>query len=191
MKGRESSMPAEEMWSSFFNVELALDQLMGVGQLIGDLTEFGCGYGTFTLPTAHRVEGFIHAMDIDLSMVNCVQAKARSSAIGNICAVQRDFVASGSGRPDLSQAHVMVYNLLHLENPVDLLKESHRILKPDGKLSVIHWRRDIPTPRGPNLAIRPSPNQCRDWMIEAGFKEVTSVDLRASCPYHFGLVASP
>lgn len=82
----------------------------------------------------------------------------------------------------------MIFNLLHLEDPVALLREAYRVLDYGGSLSVIHWRRDIPTPRGPSLSIRPSPQQCRTWMEEAGFRSVRSVDLESCCPYHFGLV---
>jgi ubiquinone/menaquinone biosynthesis C-methylase UbiE len=48
-----------------------------------------------------------------------------------------------------------VFNILHAEKPEELLKESYRILKPDGKLSVIHWNYDPETPRGPPITIRP------------------------------------
>jgi SAM-dependent methyltransferase len=82
----------------------------------------------------------------------------------------------------------MIYNLLHLENPEALLAEAYRILKSDGVLSVIHWRSDIPTPRGPSLSIRPSLEQCRRWMTQAGFKAIELVDLQHCCPFHFGLI---
>jgi hypothetical protein len=83
----------------------------------------------------------------------------------------------------------MIFNLLHLEQPVDLLREAYRTLQDGGVLSVIHWRSDIPTPRGPSLAIRPTPEQCREWMAEAGFRAIESVDLQSCCPFHFGLLA--
>jgi hypothetical protein len=77
---------------------------------------------------------------------------------------------------------------LHLESPVALLREAYRVLGAGGVLSVIHWRSDIATPRGPSLEIRPTAEQCRAWMQEAGFKAIQNVDLQASCPYHFGLL---
>jgi ubiquinone/menaquinone biosynthesis C-methylase UbiE len=83
----------------------------------------------------------------------------------------------------------MIYNLLHIEQPVALLKEVHRILGRGGKLSVIHWRSDIPTPRGPSLAIRPTPEQCKVWLTAAGFQTIQDVNLNDCCHYHFGMVA--
>jgi hypothetical protein len=62
------------------------------------------------------------------------------------------------------------------------------VLGTGGAVSVIHWRSDIPTPRGPSLDIRPTPEQCREWMQEAGFTAVQTIDLQSCCPYHFGLL---
>jgi hypothetical protein len=51
------------------------------------------------------------------------------------------------------------------------------------------WRSDIPPPRGPSLAIRPTPEHCRIWLEEAGFRSIQAVDLHNCCPYHFRLLA--
>ena len=83
----------------------------------------------------------------------------------------------------------MVFNLLHIEDPLALLREAYRTLRPGAILSVIHWRSDIETPRGPPLEIRPKPEQCASWLAETGFDSVVHVDLGASAPYHFGLLA--
>lgn len=188
MKGRESGMPEEAYWASFFDPEAALDQLLIQGNSLGHTVEFGCGFGTFTLPAARRTTGIVTAFDIEPAMVEAVRQKADVEKRDNVRPEVRDFVADGSGLESASQAHAMIFNLLHLENPVALLREAHRVLGPGGVLSVIHWRSDIATPRGPSLAIRPTPAQCQAWLQEAGFTAVRSVDLQASCPYHFGLL---
>lgn len=188
MKGRESGMPEEDFWASFFDADRAVETLLGDSDLQGNLVEFGCGYGTFTLLAAQRITGKVTALDIEPGMVTSVRCKAEMGGLSNIHVVLRDFVAQGAGLADGSQAHAMIYNLLHLENPNALLAEAYRILRPDGVLSVIHWRNDIPTPRGPSLAIRPSPDQCQRWMAQAGFEPVELVDLQHCCPFHFGLI---
>ena len=187
MKGRESGMPEEDYWATLFDADKAVDALLGQTDVQGPLVEFGCGYGTFTLPAARRTSGKVTALDIEPEMVALVRHRAEAGALPNIDAIVRDFVVQGTGLADGSQAHVMIYNLLHLENPGALLAEAHRILQLGGVLSVIHWRSDIPTPRGPSLAIRPSPDQCRRWMAEAGFEAIELVDLQHCCPFHFGL----
>lgn len=156
MKGRESGMPEKDYWATFFDADRAVDALLGDTDLQGNLIEFGCGYGTFTLPAARRIAGIVTAMDIEPEMVASVRCKADTSGLTNVHTVLRDFVAQGTGLASGSQAHAMVYNLLHLENPNALLDEAYRILRPGGVLSVIHWRSDIPTPRGPSLNIAPA-----------------------------------
>lgn len=190
MKGRESGMPEESWWATFFEAEGALDALLGKSLPEGDVVEFGCGYGTFTLPAAQRTMGIVTALDLEPDMVALVRQKAAALQLKNIQSVQRDFVADGTGLGTGSQSHAMIYNLLHLDHPVDLLVEAHRVLRTGGTLSIMHWRSDIPTPRGPSLAIRPRPEQCEKWLLEAGFIAVTRVMLETSCPYHYGLVAS-
>ncbi len=188
MKGRESGMPEEAYWASFFEPEVIIDRLLGTA-VPGDVIEFGCGYGSFTVPTARRTTGRVIALDIEPEMVDCVRQKALAFDLPNIQADVRDFVAQGTGVDSESQAHAMIFNLLHLEHPVALLREAYRILQDGGALSVLHWRSDIPTPRGPSLAIRPTPEQCRRWMTGAGFHTIESVDLQDCCPFHFGLLA--
>ncbi|MDD2741589.1 MAG: class I SAM-dependent methyltransferase [Rhodocyclaceae bacterium] len=188
MKGRESGMPDEAFWTTFFDPEAALEQLLIVGGSYGDIVEFGCGFGTFTLPAARRTRGVVTALDIEPEMVEVVRQKADVEQHENIRPEVRDVVVDGTGLKTASQGHAMIFNLLHLENPVVLLREAHRVLGTGGVLSVIHWRSDIATPRGPSLEIRPTAEQCRAWMQEAGFKAIQSVDLQASCPYHFGLL---
>ena len=183
-------MPDEDYWTSFFDAEVAVETLFGEQAVQGDLVEFGGGYGTFTLPAARRTTGMVTALDIEPEMVERLQQRAKGSHLSNLCIELRDFVASGTGLKSASQAHAMIFNLLHLEHPVALLQEAHRVLKPGGRVSVIHWRSDIPTPRGPSLDIRPTPQHCRIWLKEAGFVRITSVDLHESCPFHYGLVAT-
>lgn len=189
MKGRESGMPDEAYWESFFDAEGALDALLGTGSLTGDIVEFGCGYGTFALPVGRRTQGIVTALDIEPQMVMRVREKALQLGLPNVHAVLRDFVGEGTGLKAGSQAYALVFNLLHLERPVALLQEAHRTLASGGQIAIMHWRSDISTPRGPSAEIRPSPEHCRAWLEEANFYEISVVDLHPSCPYHFGMVA--
>lgn len=182
-------MPDEAYWSTFFDPEGSLERLLCLGSPDSNIVEFGCGYGTFTLPAARRTGGLVTALDIEPAMVAHVRHKAITAGHHNISASVRDFVAHGTGLDDGSQAHAMIFNLLHLDQPLALLREARRNLQSGGTLSVIHWRSDIATPRGPSLAIRPTPEQCRAWIAEAGFRAISAVNLQPCCPYHFGLIA--
>lgn len=189
MKARESGMPEEAYWESFFDADATMEILFSTSGLAGHLVEFGCGYGTFTLPAALHTHGVVTALDIEPLMVDCVRQKAEALGLSNVRAEIRDFVAQGSGLDSGTQDHALIFNLLHLEQPMILLQEAHRVLHDGGMLFVMHWRSDIPTPRGPSLAIRPRPEQCKAWLEEAGFRNVERVNLQSCCPYHFGLIA--
>lgn len=186
MKGRESGMPDKAYWETFFNPRCLLEKL-GSKEPCGDVVEFGCGYGTFTLPAAQRVTGRVFTFDIEPSMVAETMRMAHEAGFSNVVAEVRDFLATGTGLPDASVDHAMLFNILHVEDSFRLLAEAFRVLVPKGQASIIHWRSDIETPRGPSLAIRPSPEQCRDWGEQAGFRFVRFEPLTCS-PYHFGLV---
>ncbi len=184
MKIRESGMPQEEDWNSFFNPNQAL-RVLGVNREVVDVADFGCGYGTFTIPAAQMIIGKMYAIDIEPEMIKAVEQKAKARNLANVVVVLRDFVLKGSGLTKNSIDFVFLFNILHVENPERLLKESYRILKPGKKVGIIHWNYDATTPRGPPMNIRPRPEQCRSWAESVGFVFEKKVDLK---PYHYGLV---
>jgi SAM-dependent methyltransferase len=191
MKVRESGMPPEEAWARFFDVEGALAAFARTdcGPL-APAVEFGCGYGTFSVALAHRAHGDITALDIDPDMIDVTRRRAEDHRLSNLCVRECDFVSGGSGLPRESQQLALVFNLLHLDDPVNFLREVRKILKPSGRVWIMHWRTDVPTPRGPPLAIRPSLGDCRSWVAKAGYSNTCTVDLANSCPFHYGIVAT-
>ena len=186
MKTRESGMPGAALWDSFFDPPHALDLLMPA-VVQADVVEFGCGYGTFTIPAAQRTRGILHALDIDPEMVALTAAKASQAGLTNVRATLRDFVAEGTGLPPDSVGYAMLFNILHAEQPEILLREAHRVLAPGGSLGIMHWNYDPSTPRGPSMAIRPRPEQCRDWALAAGF-DLTERGIVSLPPYHYGML---
>jgi ubiquinone/menaquinone biosynthesis C-methylase UbiE len=189
VKTRESGMPPEEMWQSFFDPVAILTKL-GLDANCGDLLEFGCGYVTFTIPASKMIRGTVYAMDIEQELIAITGEKSRKAGITNIELMQRDFVADGSGLADGSVDYVMLFNILHAEERMVLLHEAKRVLRPNGKLAIIHWNFDASTPRGPSMSIRPKPGQCRDWAKNIGFLAISPADIDLP-PYHYGLVLEP
>ena len=187
MKTRESGMPDETMWQGFFDPPSILAKL-GLDAKCGNVVEFGCGYGTFTIPAAGIVQGTVFTFDIEAEMVEATRFKAEAAGLKNVVVLQKDFAAEGTGLPEASVDYVMLFNILHAEERIVLLQEAWRVLKAGGKLGIIHWNYDASTPRGPNMEIRPRPEQCRSWAERVGF-ELLPPGLIDLPPYHYGFVA--
>jgi ubiquinone/menaquinone biosynthesis C-methylase UbiE len=150
------------------------------------IVEFGCGYGTFTIPAARRCAGSLYALDIDPNMLALTRRKAEEAGLANVRAELRDFVATGTGLADATADYCMVFNILHADEPVALLREARRVVKPGGLVGIMHWNYDPTTPRGPSMAIRPTPEECTRWATTAGLTPRSDViDLP---PYHYGFV---
>ena len=184
MKVRESGMPEEGTWQDFFSPNNILG-VMGISNRVRDVAEFGCGYGTFTIPTARIVSGKVYAIDIEPEMIEATRRKAVENRLDNVKIMLRDFVSEGSGLDDESVDYVMLFNILHAEEPIELISEAYKILKINGKLGIIHWNYDPKTPIGPPMEIRPKPEQVINWATNANFDNPTKYDLE---PYHYGIV---
>jgi SAM-dependent methyltransferase len=181
---RESGMPPQDYWETLLDVPHILD-VFGFGPATGDVAELGCGYGTFTLPLARRIGGTVYTLDIDAAMVAVTKARATEAGLANVQAETRDVLTGGFGRPTGSCDAALLFNILHAEEPVALLRAARDVVRPGGLVAVIHWRSDIATPRGPSLAIRPRSGQIAAWATETGLiADGASLDLP---PWHFGL----
>ncbi|MCD0458258.1 class I SAM-dependent methyltransferase [Roseiconus lacunae] len=184
MKIRQSGMPEESMWREFFEPQTTLTRL-GLNRQCVDVVEFGCGYGTFTIPAARIISGRVKAFDIDPIMIEATRSKTTAEGIDNVDVKLCDFVGNGTGLADESIDYVMLFNILHGEDPHELLYEAHRILRPNGIAGILHWNNDPATPRGPDMMIRPKPEQCRAWAIESHFHTDTLSPIIIP-PYHYG-----
>ncbi|MBX3442962.1 MAG: class I SAM-dependent methyltransferase [Planctomyces sp.] len=182
MKTRDSGMPAQAVWQSFFDPAAVLLAL-GLTPDCDCVIDLGCGYGTFAIPAARFVRGAVHAIDIDPEMVR----ETRRNAPPNLQVQQRDFLDSGCGLGAGEADYVMLFNLLHATESERLVAEARRVLRPGGRLGVMHWNYDASTPRGPDLEIRPRPEECRLLVERGGFQVGPLIDLP---PHHYGFVGS-
>jgi len=96
MKVRESGMPDAGMWQAFLAPEAILDA-MGLTNMARDAAEFGCGYGTFAVPAAKRIQGTLHGFDIDPTMIETTRCLAERENVRDVRLHLRDFVANGTG----------------------------------------------------------------------------------------------
>jgi ubiquinone/menaquinone biosynthesis C-methylase UbiE len=109
------------------------------GQVILD---FGCGSGIYSLPSAKIIgaKGKIYALDKNEPELDELMRKAKSKNLRNIKIVK----TSGDLKIPLEEDSVdmvLLYDVLHsyyfsVEERRKLLKEVHRVLKPNALLSV-------------------------------------------------------
>lgn len=97
--------------------------------------DYGCGPGSYIVPLAQLVgtSGEIYALDIHPLAIKKVQKKATQKAIMNLKTIESD---CNTGLPDNKVDVVLLYDTFHnLSQPDDVLRELHRVLKPDSTLS--------------------------------------------------------
>jgi SAM-dependent methyltransferase len=151
-----------------------------------NVAELGCGYGTFTIPVARRISGEVSTFDIDEAMVERTRQRAAAAGTPNVICAIRDVFAKGFGGEPGREDACLLFNILHCEEPVRLLSEAARVVRPGGAVLVIHWRYDAATPRGPSMDIRPRPDQVVQWAEQTGVIEVEGQVIELP-PWHYGL----
>ena len=184
MKIDDSGMPEESYWNSLFGIESIVDWLK-ISKKIVSVVEIGCGYGTFTVPIAKQLTGEIYAFDIEPAMMGVAQKNVREAGLSNVTFSLRDVFEQGTGLQSNGVDMVLLFNILHFREKRVFLAEAARILKNGGIIAIIHWRKDIPTPRGPALDTRPD----QDEILSAA----EGLDLhfygnsKILEPYHWGI----
>ena len=97
--------------------------------------DYGCGPGGYILPVAEMVgeSGKIFALDVHPMAIQMIKNLVAKKHLKNIETIHSD---CKTGLTDNNIDVVLLYDAFHdLENPEEVLKEIHRILKPDGILS--------------------------------------------------------
>ena len=77
----------------------------------GNVVEFGCGYGLFTVEAAKRSSGTVYTLDIEPEMVSAPTKAFWEAGVAKVQPVERDFVIDGTGLPRQSCDYAMVFNL--------------------------------------------------------------------------------
>ncbi len=99
--------------------------------------DFGCGPGYYTIPAAKMVgdKGRVYALDVHHLALRSVEARARKAGLTNITTI---LAGRDAAPPEQSVDVVMAYDMIHMvKDKRALAKELHRVLRPDGLLSVI------------------------------------------------------
>lgn len=184
MKIEDSGMPEETYWNSLFDIAGIVDWL-AISKQDASIVEIGCGYGTFTIPVARKTSGKVYAFDIEASMIEAAQKNVSNAGLRNVVFIQRDVLESGTGLKSASVDLVLLFNILHFTERRVFLAEAARILKTNGVVAIVHWRKDVPTPRGP--AIESRPDQAQILKAAEGLPLRFEGNSKLLAPYHWGM----
>jgi ubiquinone/menaquinone biosynthesis C-methylase UbiE len=121
------------------------DQIMdalqiGEGSIVADL---GAGGGWFTVRLARRVgpNGRVYAEDIQPQMINAIQSRVTREGLRNVIPVLG--TATDPKIPDGTLDAVLIVDAYHeMEQPVTLLRNIARALKPAGLIGIVNAKKD-------------------------------------------------
>lgn len=121
------------------------------------IADFGSGRtGIFTFWAAKHagLTGKVYSIDILKDNLDYIARESQEHNLQNIETIWTDLEKHNSTGIDSSSLDaVIIANLLHQSlNPDNIIKESHRILGPGGKLLIIDWLK-IAAPLGPETRV--------------------------------------
>ncbi|KON32956.1 MAG: hypothetical protein AC479_06110 [miscellaneous Crenarchaeota group-6 archaeon AD8-1] len=129
--------------------------------------DLGCGSGVFTIPLSKKVKR-VYAIDVEPKMIEIVDQKIIKNKIINIATMLSldNKIPLANDFLDL----LLTINTLHEFNDLNrTLSEIYRILKPNGKVAVVDFKKKNEG-FGPPQNIRISSHKARKLFIEKKFE---------------------
>lgn len=169
---------------SWYNPEDILQDLRS-GLVFADI---GCGDGFFTILAAKKVgeHGKVYALDSNASAIWKLNIKAEVEGLKNITA------KIGAGEETVfcdKCADIVFYSMvLHdFADPVKVLKNARQMMKADGRLIDLDWKKQE-MPFGPPAKIRFSEEQASNLIRNAGFQ---IENIKITGKYHYVVTGKP
>lgn len=137
------------------------------------LLDMGCGKGNYSLAAAARIDerGMIHAADLWREGVLALDVAADARELSQIDPLVVDISKSiplESATIDVCLFATVIHDLVADGTAEGALREARRLLKPEGTLAVIEFKK-MPGPPGPPEAIRLSETQLDALLGPFGF----------------------
>ena len=161
--------------------------LARLGLKDGDIfVDIGCGGGYFALPAARILgrSGKLYGFDKNAEGIEALKGLANAEGLNNLELSVGD---AEQMLPCESRADFAFFGLVvcHLAEPVKIMENARKMLKPDGRLAVFDWKKK-PTKQGPPLEQRHSEGEVVDFIKAAGFGPVMVEDCGN---YHYLITA--
>jgi ubiquinone/menaquinone biosynthesis C-methylase UbiE len=162
--------------------------LSGVGLERGmTFADIGCGSGYSTIPAAEIVgeTGEVYAVDVDVQSVEHLRRQAEERGLENIVSMvgRGEDTVFCEGCIDLVFLGIVLHDF---QDPGAVLRNARRMLKADGRLVNLDWRK-IRMDFGPPYHIRFDEEKAGSLLRHAGFR---IEEVRDEGRYHYVIRAS-
>lgn len=156
------------------------------GDRVADLGCGGAGY--FVIQAAKLVgnQGQVYGVDVLKDALTSLAGKVQLENLQNTKLLWSNVEKFGALKiNDLSLDAVLLINVLYQNKDIEtILKESLRLLKPEGRLLVIDWSPGR-FPIGPEPGEKIDPTSVRNASATLGLKEIKAFE---AGKYHFGII---
>ena len=158
------------------------------GMIILDLA---CGKGLYSIALAEAAggRGWVYAIDLWEEGIAHLEKEISAKGIENIKAMVADVskkIPLDDARIDLCLMATVLHDLVQVKAHEGALREVQRVLKPEGILAVIEFKKIEGTP-GPPIHIRLSPGEVERMIKAHGFKKKSTHQVG---PYNYLMVFS-
>jgi len=173
--------------NSLVNANLILSKAqVGEKTKVADL---GCGSsGHFIFSSAKLVgkKGIVYAVDILRTALETIDKRARAENLTNIKTVWSNLEIFGATKIEAGSLDVaMLINTLYQSHKrAEILRESVRLLKKNGRLVVVEWK-NIASPFGPPPEERVNKESVENGVKKLGLRPEEEFE---AGQYHYGLI---
>lgn len=132
--------------------------------------------------------GVAYAVDVVKDILPAVATKARMRGLNNVQTIWSDlevYQATRTIRDNTLTAAFLVTILFQSQKKQAILREGYRMVRPGGKLIVADWKRGVKAALGPDVALRVSPEEVKQYAQELHLNFVEEFE---AGPYHWALV---
>ncbi len=151
------------------------------------LLDAGCGEGRFAIPAASMLgeKGKVYAADTSAERIAAVERLAHDRGLDQIEAFVADVTEQIPVQADAVDVCFMA-NVFHgfVENSAvkGELREIKRVLRPEGILAILDFRKDVDRPPGPPVSRRLDPLEVELLVARYGFQQESSAEVGR---YHY------
>ena len=143
--------------------------------------DVACGYGYYSIAASKYVSetGTVYAVDLWNDGIEHLSNHSKEHKINNIqpiLADARKMIPLKSSCVNISLLSTVLHDFMLEKTEDGVLKEIHRVLKPNGKFAVVEYKK-ISSKRGPPMGIRIAPEQVKQKVAPYGFEFLKTVEI--------------